>query len=182
LLAINNFKNTSIIIVHHRMHSKLVHNKACDKRCLVMHSKGKKMPGCFESRNIASFKVCFNFIAVLPLTISNDRLRVILLARCIRPPFDNNSSTIKSLVHIIVHVFDGRYGRTYFHVNVRVVLGYQVKIVRDNPPVILHFPCSMHCVLSKFRPRGPCIMHEMIVSYALGWHIWSGISANTIKS
>jgi hypothetical protein len=31
LLAIINFKNTSIIIVHNHMHSRLVHGKACDR-------------------------------------------------------------------------------------------------------------------------------------------------------
>ncbi len=103
-----------------------------------MHSKEEKMPQCFGSRDIASFKVCFNFIAVLPLTIGNNHLHIVLLARRIRSPFDNGNSTVRSLVHIFIHVLDGRYGRTYFHVDVRVVLGCKVKIVRDNPPVIHH--------------------------------------------
>jgi hypothetical protein len=92
------------------MHSKLLHGKACDRRCPVMHSKGKTTPRCLESKDIASFKVCFNFIAVLPFTIGNDRLRVVLLAKRIRSPFDNDSSTVRSLVHILVHVLDDRYG------------------------------------------------------------------------
>jgi hypothetical protein len=102
LFAINNFKNNDIIIVHDRMHSRFVHDKACDKQCPIMHSKGEKTPQCLKNRNITSFKVCFNFIAVLPLTIGNDRMRIVLLARCIYPPFDNGSSTVKSLVHILV--------------------------------------------------------------------------------
>jgi hypothetical protein len=85
-----------------------------------------------------SFKVCFNFIAVLPFTIGNDRLRVVILARHICSPFDNGSSTVRSLVHILVQVLDGRYGQTYFHVDVRVVFGCQVKVIRDNPLVIHH--------------------------------------------
>jgi hypothetical protein len=56
----------------------------------------------------------------------------------IHPPFNNGNSTIRSLVHILIQVLDGRYGRTYLHVDVRMVLGCQVKIVRDNPPVIHH--------------------------------------------
>ncbi len=138
LLVINSFKNTGIIIVHDCMHSRLMHGKTCDRRCLVMHSTGEKMPRCLGSRDIASFKVCFNFIVVLPLTIGNNCLHVVLLARHICPPFDNGSSMVRSLIHILVHVLDSRYGRTYLHVDVRVVLGCQVKIVRDNPPVIHH--------------------------------------------
>ncbi len=75
---------------------------------------------------------------VLPLTIGNDRLHVVLLAKCIRSPFNNSSSTVRSLVHILVQVLDGKYGRTYLHIDVHVVLGCQVKIVRDNPLVIHH--------------------------------------------
>ncbi len=75
--------------------------------------------------NTLSFEVCFNFIMVLLLTIGNDRLRIVLLAKHIHPPFDNGSSTIRSLVHM------------------RVVLGCQVKIVRDNPPVINHALCLL---------------------------------------
>ncbi len=60
LLAINSFKNIGIIIVHDRMHSRLVHSKACDRRCPVMHSKGEKTPQCFGSRDIASFTWCAN--------------------------------------------------------------------------------------------------------------------------
>jgi hypothetical protein len=56
----------------------------------------------------------------------------------IRLPFNNGNSMIKSLVHILVQVFDDKYGQTYLHVDVRVVLGCQVKIIRDNPPVIHH--------------------------------------------
>jgi hypothetical protein len=96
------------------------------------------MPRCFGSRDITSFKVCFNFIAILPLTIGNDRLRVVLLARRIRPPFNNGNSMVRSFVHILVQVLDDRYGRTYFHVDVRVVLGCQMKIIRDNPSIIHH--------------------------------------------
>jgi len=110
LLTINNFKNTWIIIVHDRIHSRLMHDKACERWCLVMHSKREKTPRCFESKDIASFKVGFNFIAVLPLTIGNDRLCVILLARRICPPFNNNNSTVRSLVHILVQVLHDRYG------------------------------------------------------------------------
>ncbi len=137
-LAINNFKNIGIIIVHDRMHFRLVHSKVCDKRCPVMHSKGEKTPRCLGSKDITSFKVCFNFIVVLPLTIGNNYLCVVLLARRIHPPFDNGSSTVKSFVHILVQVLDGRYGRTYLHVDVHVVLGCQVKIVPDNPSTIHH--------------------------------------------
>jgi hypothetical protein len=79
------------------------------------------MPRCLRSRDMASFKVYFNFIPVLQLTIGNDCLRVVLLARHIHLPFDNGSSTIKSLVHVLVQVLDDIYGRTYFHVDVRVV-------------------------------------------------------------
>jgi hypothetical protein len=75
---------------------------------------------------------------ILPLTIGNDRLRVVLLARRIRTLFNNDSSTVRSLVHILVQVLDDRYGRTYLHVDVRMVLGCKVKIVRDNPLVIHH--------------------------------------------
>jgi hypothetical protein len=103
-----------------------------------MHSKGEKTPQCFRSRDIASFKVCFNFITVLPLTIGNNRLQIVLLARRIHPPFDNDNSIVRSLVHILVQVLNGRYGQTYLHVDVRMVLGCQVKIIRDNPPVIHH--------------------------------------------
>jgi hypothetical protein len=102
LLIINSLKNTSIIIVHDCMHSRLVHGKACDRRCPALHSKGEKTPRCLGSRDIASFKVCFNFIAVLPLTIGNDCLPVVFLAKHIRLPFDNGSSTVRSLVHILV--------------------------------------------------------------------------------
>jgi len=75
---------------------------------------------------------------VLPLTIGNDRLHVVLLAKHIRSPFNNSISTVRSLVHILVQVLDGRYGRTYLHIDVRVVLRCRVKIVRDNPLVIHH--------------------------------------------
>jgi len=85
-----------------------------------------------------SFKVCFNFIAVLPLTIGRYQFRVVILARHIPLPFDNGNSTVRSLVHIFVQVLDGRYGQTYLHVDVRVVLGCQVKVIRDNPLVIRH--------------------------------------------
>ncbi len=44
LLTINSFKNTGIIIVHNRTHSRLVHGKACDRRCPIMHSKREKTP------------------------------------------------------------------------------------------------------------------------------------------
>jgi hypothetical protein len=125
LLTINILKNIGIIIIHDRMHSKLVHGKACDRRCPIMHSKGKKAPQCFGSRNIASFKVCFNFIAVLPFTVGNDCMRIVLLARHIHPPFDNGNSKIRSLIHILVQVLDSKYGRTYVHVDVHVVLGCQ---------------------------------------------------------
>ncbi len=138
LFAINNFKNTGTFIVHDMMHSRLVHGKACDRRCPFMHSKREKTPRCLGSRDITSFKVCFNFIMVLPLTISNNHLRIVLLAMPICLPFDNGNSMVRSLVHILVHVLDGRYGRTYLHVDVRVVLNYQVKIIRDNPPIIHH--------------------------------------------
>jgi hypothetical protein len=74
----------------------------------------------------------------LPLTIGNDRLHVVLLAKRIRSPFNNSSSTVRSLVHILVQVLDDKYGRTYLHIDVRVVLGCEVKIVRDNPLVIHH--------------------------------------------
>ncbi len=120
------------------MHSRLVHGKACDRRCPFMHSKREKTPRCLESRDITFFKVCFNFIAVLPLTISNNHLCIILLAMPIRLPFDNGNIMVRSLVHILVHVLDGKYGRTYLHVDVRVVFGCQVKIIRDNRPVIHH--------------------------------------------
>ncbi len=110
LFAINNFKNIGIIIVHDRMHSRFMHRKACDKQCPVMHSKGEKTPRCLRSRDIASFKVCFNFIAILPFTIGNDHMCVVLMARHIHPPFDNNNSMAKSFVHIFVQVLDGRYG------------------------------------------------------------------------
>ncbi len=120
------------------MHSKLVQGKACDRRCPFMHFKREKTPRCLGSRDITSFKVCFNFIVVLPLTISNNHLRVVLLAMPIRPPFNNSSNTVRSLVQILVQVLDDRYGRTYLHVDVRMVLGCQVKIIRDNPPVIHH--------------------------------------------
>ncbi len=49
LLAINSFKNIGIIIVHDRMHSRLVHGKACDRRCPVMHSKGEKTHDASEA-------------------------------------------------------------------------------------------------------------------------------------
>jgi hypothetical protein len=75
---------------------------------------------------------------VLPLTIGNDCMRIVILARHIRSPFDNDNSTVRSLVHIFVQVFDQRYGQTYLHVDVRVVFGCQVKIIWDNPPVIHH--------------------------------------------
>jgi len=75
---------------------------------------------------------------VLPLTIGNNRLHIVLLAKHIRSPFNNSSSIVRSLVHILVQVLDGRYGRTYFHIDVHMVLGCQVKIVRDNPLVIHH--------------------------------------------
>jgi len=117
------------------MHSRLMHSKACDRWCPFMHSKREKMPRC---RDITSFMVCFNFIVVLPLTISNNHLHIVLLAMPIRLPFNNSSSTVRSLVHILVQVLDGKYGRTYLHVDVRVVLGCQVKIIRDNPLVIHH--------------------------------------------
>ncbi len=103
-----------------------------------MHSKGKKTPWCFGNKDIVCFKVCFNFITVLPLTIGNDRLQIVFLARRIHPPFDNDSSTIRSLVHILVQVLNGRYGRTYLLVDVHMVLGCQVKIAWDNPLVIHH--------------------------------------------
>jgi hypothetical protein len=107
------------------MHSKLVHGKACDRRCPFMHSKRKKTSRCLGNKDITSFKVCFNFIVVLPLTIGNDHLRVVLLARPIHPPFDNGNSAVKSLVHILVQVLNGIYGRTYLHIDVHVVLGYR---------------------------------------------------------
>jgi hypothetical protein len=44
LFAINNLKNIGIIIIHNRMHSRLVHGKACDRRYPIMHSKGEKTP------------------------------------------------------------------------------------------------------------------------------------------
>jgi hypothetical protein len=75
---------------------------------------------------------------LLPLTIGNDRLRVVILAKHICLPFNNGSSTVKSLVQILVQVLDGRYGQTYLHIDVRMVLGCQVKIIWDNPPVIHH--------------------------------------------
>ncbi len=84
------------------MHSKLMHGKACDRRCPIMHSKREKMPRCLGSKDIASFKVCFNFIAVLPLTIGNNRLRVVLLDMHICLPYNNSSGMVKSLVHILV--------------------------------------------------------------------------------
>jgi hypothetical protein len=65
-------------------------------------------------------------------------MRIVLPAMPIRLPFENSSSTVRSLVHILVQVFDGIYGLTYLHVDVRVVLGCQVKIIWDNPPVIHH--------------------------------------------
>ncbi len=123
------------------MHSKLMHSKACDRWCPAMHSKGKTMPWCLGSINITSFKVHFNFIVVLPLTIGNVHLRVVLLAKHICSPFNNGSSTVRSLVHIFVWVLDDIYGWTYFHIDVRMVLGCQVKIVQDNPLVIHHALC-----------------------------------------
>ncbi len=69
---------------------------------------------------------------------SVNRLHVVFLAMRIHPHFDNGSSTVRSFIHILVHVLDNRYGRTYFHVHVRVVLGCQVKIIQDNPSVIHH--------------------------------------------
>ncbi len=96
--------------------------------CIVKHMiddvlscilKKKRCHDASEAE-IASFKVCFSFIAVLPLTIGNDHLRIILLAKHIHPPFDNGNSTVRS------------------HVDVHVVFGRQLKIVWDNPPVIHH--------------------------------------------
>jgi len=148
LLAINSFKNTGIIIVHDLMHSKLMHGKASDRRCPFMHSKRKKTPRCLGSRNITSFKVCFNFIVVLPFTIKNNHMRIVLLTMPIRLPFDNGNSTVRTLVHILVQVLNSRYGRTYLHVMCAWYLVARWRLYRT-----IHRLSTTRCIFGSTKMR-----------------------------
>ncbi len=72
--------------------------------------------------------------------------------------------------------FDGADTQGYPSTSQRVFL------LKECGYLFLHFPYSMHYVLKKFGPHGPCTMYEVIVSYASGWRVGSGISTDTIES
>ena len=75
-----------------------------------MHGELKEMPACLHRPNVVTINVVLDFIHISNL----------------------HSSPVMSLVDILVDILDCLDRSTDFHIDVTVILGKEVRIVRDN--------------------------------------------------
>lgn len=91
-----------------------MNRKAIDIRGFLMHLELQEMPASFNRTNVSPIHILLDFI----------------------PSSNTHSSTIMALVDVLMDVLDCSDRGTNLNIDVAIVLGSQMRIIRDDPGVV----------------------------------------------